>query len=229
MSNENECPFEVGQWVTDGERCKRVLPWWPFHDKPRRLTVGSENDRLTHPDDVDWSKWVAFDPADIKDADYSLQLCRQQRDNALARVAELEAEARVVELTPPDGHVAVILPREDVEEWADLHFGIGRRHRVTEACRKALEARDVRSGGNMKDERLKQLADPNKIHSIRSGEVNHLAQEVLRLRGARERDQLPVILPRKDVELYAGMAHTWPNNRLRNACREALTTDNGRE
>lgn len=85
---------------------------------------------------------------------YHKALALQERaEKAEARVAELEAE--VIKLTPPEGYVAVMLPREDVQCYANDYsaFGDGplgvvrfttmARVRLNEACRKALEDTDA--------------------------------------------------------------------------------------
>lgn len=49
-----------------------------------------------------------------------------------------QAEARVAELTPPERHVAVMLPHEIVEIMARVEIGTDFSHTITKAAKKSL-------------------------------------------------------------------------------------------
>ena len=78
--------------------------------------------------------------ARIAESAEALRITRKHWDDEKAERQRLEGE--VHDLTPPEGHVAVILPREDVEAWARIRFGFGGPSVLVAACRKALGGDD---------------------------------------------------------------------------------------
>lgn len=75
-----------------------------------------------------------------EEAEKWLKTNRKHWDDEKAERQRLErVEA---ELTPPPGHIAVMLPRADVKALAEGYEGWSLLDRVQDACRKALEADD---------------------------------------------------------------------------------------
>lgn len=167
MSDKSECPFEYHQDVTDGVRLG-VVQGTPLADKTIQYGTGWIECGGEDIESPDWSKWVAFDPADI--AEYPCEVAAAQAEaeeehrraeRAEARVKELEAEVESFEQalathaaliesmkSVPPGHVALIMRRSDARQWLhqshreETRAQIEQRgERFMEALEKALEVR----------------------------------------------------------------------------------------
>lgn len=98
--------------------------------------------------DYNWHEEAMRQRARAEKAEFQLAQLESANERLLQRVFKLGGqvedlffEAQMKE--PPEGHINVPLPREDVVHWSKIFLGHGlgpaRSRRVAEACRKALK------------------------------------------------------------------------------------------